>query len=206
MLHPGAGCTQAEAKQSPSSGDARCCCKQHPSFPPAWRELWNRFFSNPLAWRQGGGKAEKGASRDLAPPARAALCATRRGAPRARATLVGSRAGWVLEGAVWATNLGQKPPGGSCRGKRGFVCSQGWDPNLHTGSSQGSGTEMPKAAEQGGQGCKATSHLAWVSSEIPPPSCKPGSQIGSPSPFLGQGLLGAGEQMCRQLCSTCIPV
>lgn len=61
----------------------------------------------------GQGEAGKGASRDLAPPSRTALCAVGKEAPQTPAVPVGSQAGWVLEGAVWATNLGQNPLGGS---------------------------------------------------------------------------------------------
>lgn len=97
---------------------------------------------------------------------------------------------------MWATNLGQKPLGGNCRGKHGFSVLTGLGPKsgsqASTGSSQGAGTEMPTATEQGGQGCKAASRLAGISSEIPPPSHKPGSQMESPSPFLGQVLLRQG--------------
>lgn len=46
----------------------------------------------------------------------------------------------------------------------------------------------PKSTQQLSQGC-ILRH--WLSSEILP-SCKPGSQPGSPSLFLGQGLLEAG--------------
>lgn len=46
QLHRGRG------KAVPQPQDERCSQKHHPSFPPPWRELWNRFFSKPLAQGQ----------------------------------------------------------------------------------------------------------------------------------------------------------
>lgn len=93
---------------------------------------------------------------------------------------------------MWATNLGQNPLGGSCRGKRVFSVLTGLGPKSTHRLQPRAGTETPTAAEQGGQGCKGAPHLTGVSSEIPPSQLQPRSKMGSPSSFLGWGLPGSG--------------
>lgn len=95
---------------------------------------------------------------------------------------------------MWATNLGQTPWEAAIgQNMLELVASGVWDPNPPTGSSQEAGTEMPVVGEHGDQGCKAASRPAGASGEIPPPSCKPGSQMGSPSPFPRLGAAGGRD-------------
>lgn len=72
-----------------------------------------QVLQQPPGSATGQGEARKGASRDLALPSRTALCAIRKDAPQTLSVPVASQAGWVPEGAVWATNLDQNPLGGS---------------------------------------------------------------------------------------------
>lgn len=87
------------AKAAPQPWDERCCRKQFPSFPPLWRELWNRFFSNALAEQQDGERLGK-------VPAETwhcwpeLPCVLPGEGPLDHGHAAGSRAGWVQKGAL----------------------------------------------------------------------------------------------------------
>lgn len=68
-----------------------------------------QVLQQPPGTGTGQGEAGKGASRDLALPPRTTLRAVRKDAPQTLSVPGESQAGWVLEGAVWATNLDQNP-------------------------------------------------------------------------------------------------
>lgn len=72
-----------------------------------------QVLQQPPGTGTGQGEAGKGASRDLALPPRTALRAVGKDAPQTLSVPGGSQVGWVLEGAVWASNLDQNPLEGS---------------------------------------------------------------------------------------------
>lgn len=154
-----AACGQRQS--SPQPWDERCCRKQRPSFPPLWRELWNRFFSNTLAEQQDGERPGKVPAETwhrwpelpCVPPGEG---------PLDHGHAVGSRAGWVQKGALWPLPWASHPREEAVGQKKlDLVHSRGWDSNPPTSSSEGPGTEMPMTAEWPRvQGC-TLSRWAW---------------------------------------------
>lgn len=89
-----------------------------------------QVLQQPSDMATGQGEAGKEASQDLALLSRTALCTVGKEALQTLAVPEGSQAGWVLEGAVWATNLSQNPQEAADGENVDFVCSQCWNPNL----------------------------------------------------------------------------
>ena len=139
----------------------------------------------------GQGEVGKGASPDGTSGQSCPACRRERGPPdpgHAGGKLSRADAGRCRHGPLTSAQHTQEAAVGQ------NLRSWGWDPNLRMGSSQGARTEMPAAAQQGGQGCKARVG-AGVGAEIPPPSCKPGSQMGSPSLLPRPGAAVGGADM-----------